>query len=167
MTHEKLFIDRFISILVKHAIIKPEEGIAITKGYFASSIDNFIEFLVNENLVSKENILKGLAAYYQIPYFDVIGYFFKHDLLLKFPKDLLLRHEIIPLMQDEQILVMVASEPNNQSLLSILGNYVSYDIQFRVGIGADIIDAIEEFYDESLTVTQDEDEIDREDRRAV
>ena len=30
-------------------------------------------------------------------------------------------------------------------------NYVSYDIEFRVGIASDIIESIEEFYDKSLT----------------
>lgn len=157
MTHDKLFVDKFIAILIHHKIIKKEEGTAISAGFFASSIDNFLEFLIDEGLITKENVLKALSYYYFVPYFDVTGYFFDHKLLLVFPKDLLLRLEVIPLEQDEQILMVVASEPDNENILPALGEYIPSDIQFRVGLGRDITDAIKEFYDEALTVINDED----------
>ena len=46
----------------------------------------------------------------------------------------------------------------------MIGEHVSYDIQFEVGLQTDISDAVEEFYDESVTqVALDEDA--REERR--
>lgn len=52
---------------------------------------------------------------------------------------------------DENTLVLVASDPHNNDLLLEIGKYVSYDVQFKVGLYQDIIDAIKEFYDPSLT----------------
>ena len=76
-----------------------------------------------------------------------------------FPKDMLLRNAIIPLEVDENMMIMVASEPDDPELLFEIGEYVSYDIQFYVGLGRDICDAVKEFYDKSDTEdTEDEDD---------
>jgi hypothetical protein len=62
----------------------------------------------------------------------------------------MLQNSFIPLEDDENIMVVVASDPADSNLLVEIGKYVSYDIQFRVGLHHDILDAIKEFYDESL-----------------
>src|SRR5690606_32722604 len=64
---------------------------------------------------------------------------------------MLLRNEIIPLEVDGNIMVMVASRPDNPELLFDIGKYVSYDIQFYVVVGRNIGGAVEEFYDKSDT----------------
>lgn len=62
---------------------------------------------------------------------------------------MMIRNIFIPLEVDQNFLVVVAGEPDNPDLLSIIGKYISYDIQFRTSIKQDIIDAIQEFYDKS------------------
>lgn len=69
----------------------------------------------------------------------------------QFPKDVLRRHIMIPYTVDGDILIMVAAHPNNAHLLVEIGKYVSYDVQFHVGLQHDIVEAIGEYYDDSDT----------------
>ena len=75
---------------------------------------------------------------------------------------MLLQNVIIPLEVDENIMVVVTSRPDNPDLLPEIGKYVSYDIQFYVGIGHDICDAVKEFYDMSETEVDDDEDIHEE-----
>jgi hypothetical protein len=151
-------------ILVKIGAIKEDEGKALQKAFKDADHDNFTEFLLDRGLIEEEDLLKALSLYYKVPAFDVVGYFFDHTLLQQFPKDLLLRLGIIPLeVEDDSIMIMVACEPNDPELLPAIGNYVSYDIQFRVGFFRDISDAIKEFYDRSPTDTDTDEDL-REER---
>ena len=106
-------------------------------------MDQFDEFLIEEGVVQEEALLNALSFYFQVPFFDTRGYFFDMQLLHEFPKGVLLRHAMIPLeVIDESILIMVCTRPDNQDLLPIIGDYVSYDVQFRVGLYLHICDAI-------------------------
>jgi hypothetical protein len=162
MTKKETFAQKLSDILVKLNALKQDEALALHISFARSAKENFDDFLIEEGLVEKDDILKALAIYYQVPSFDVAGYLFDHNLLIKFPKDFLLRCQIIPLEVDENIMVMVANEPNNQELLPLIGEHVSYDIQFRVGIATDITDAVKEFYDRSLTDINDDIDIKNE-----
>lgn len=161
MRHES-FIDGITAILAKRNIIKATEAAALRKSFKESAKPYFDEFLLDEGLVEKDDLLEALAEYYQVPAFDVVGYFFDHELVRMFPQDFLIRNGIIPIEQDENILVVVASDPSNPDLLPRIGNYVSYDVQFRVGIRSDIVDAIEEFYQRSLTEVDYDRELDEQ-----
>ena len=46
--------------------------------------------------------------------------------------------------------------------MSAIANYMSSDIQFLVGIGEDIQEAVDEFYDASIQVTDNFDYMDEE-----
>lgn len=145
------FTEKIAGILVARKVISAQEGENLKKSFAESSHDNFTDFLLEEGLVDKENILIALGDYYQVPYFDVEGHFFDHLLVADFPKDVLLRNEVIPLEIEQNVLVVVAADPSNAELLPILGKYAPNDIQCNVGIGLDIQDAIKEFYEKSLT----------------
>lgn len=170
MKRTETFVDAFTQILLRQHCLKRDEALAIKKIFFDRSQEAFDDFLLQEGLISRTEILNALSTYYQVPSFDVIGYFFEYRLLHEFPKDFLLRHEIIPLEREEDTLFVVASHPNDANLLAQIGEYVSYDIQFLVGIARDITDAVKEFYDKSPTevlMDQDLDEEERLDREAA
>lgn len=148
-SHE--FIIKLTEILVRQNVVTSKEGETLRKAFEEAESDNFVEFLIDEGIVDKTRLLTALGAYYQVPAFDVEGYFFKYHELHKFPKDFLLRNGIIPLERDENMLMVVASEPDDERLLPAIGNHVSYDIRFLVGIRSDICDAVKEFYDHAIT----------------
>lgn len=158
MKKPETFVEELASILHKQGAVSAGEATAMKKAFYDRSQDSFDNFLITEGLVTRPMLLNALSEYYNVPAFDVEGYFFEHYLLREFPEEFLVRNEIIPLERDEITLIMIANNPNDEDLLPEIGKIVSYDIQFMVGIGQDIIDAVEEFYDKAVTeVPEDED----------
>jgi len=149
---EEVKVEALTAILVKYQVLPKKEEAFIIKAFKDSSVESFEEFLMEEGLVDDINILRALGQYYQLSSYDVVGHLFDHHLLRMFPKSFLLQNALIPLEVDgDTSMVMVASDPTNEDLLSDIGMYVSYDIVFYVGLKRHICDAIKEFYDESLT----------------
>jgi len=153
-----------LQILIRMHVISGEDALALEQAYHASDINQFDEFLLSEGIVDEENLLQALSEYYQVPAFDVVGYFFEHHYVHMFPKGVLLRNVMIPMEVEGNCMIVVASNPNNPELLVELGNYVSYDIQFYVGIGRHICDAVEEFSDKADTEISEDEDIDAEQR---
>jgi hypothetical protein len=151
MSVKKGFEANFLEVLVNLKFITPEDAIKLMLAYDESDVDQFDEFLLSEGIVDQEQLLQALSEYFQVPAFDVMGYFFETHLLRMFPKDMLLRNEIIPMQVDENMMIMVAANPDNPELLFEIGENVSYDIRFHVGIARDICDAIKEYYDKADT----------------
>lgn len=154
---EHIFIDELTNILLKTGALDPEAAKGLDEAFAQSSHEDFDYFLLNEGLVDKEDLLHALGIIYRVPSIDVDGIFFETFLLQKFPKDFLLRNGIIPYEQDENMLIVVAADPADDTLLDKIGEYVSYDIRFFVGIYTDIIDAIESYYETSITQPVNED----------
>lgn len=151
MEKRETFAQALCDVLVKQKVVSEAEGRALARAFKSSEKENFDDFLLEEGLVDENVLLRALAQYYQLPAVDVTGYFFDTQLLRNFPKDFLLRNRIIPLEMEDDFLTIVASNPDNPDLLSAVGAYTSEDIQFRVGLGRDITDAVKEFYDKSDT----------------
>jgi type IV pilus assembly protein PilB len=150
------FAKELTTLFVKNKVIDEKKAHELQKAFKESSKENFDNFLLEEGLIEKEDLLTALGQLYKVPSVDVIGYFFQPFLLHKFPKDILHRYAFIPMDVENDIMTVVASEPDDPRLLAIVGEYVSYDIQFRVGIRRDITDSITEFYDMAITeVPQD------------
>ena len=164
MEKKEAFTQGLSEILVKAKVIAPNEARSMQELFKDSTKETFDEFLLEEGLVEESDLLKGLSEYYQLPSFDVVGYFFDHNLVTKFPKGFLLRSGIIPLEVDQNMLIVVASNPEESRLESAIRDYVSYDVNFMVGLKRDICDAVKEFYDLS-PVEVDEDVDLREERR--
>jgi len=151
MYNREQFVRDLSLILVKQKIFSEQEADVLQKSFKEASQEAFDEFLLDEGLIDKEDLLKALSQYYKTPAIDLAGYFFQTFLLRKFPKGVMIRNTFVPLEVDKNFMVVVAGEPSNPDLLSIIGKYLSYNIQFRVSIKQDIIDAIQEYYDESET----------------
>lgn len=104
-------------------------------------------FLLNEGLVTKEQLLSALSAIYQVPYFDVRGYLFNHELLALFDQNFLLQWMIIPIELEEGVIAIVAGDPEKEGLVEALDDYSDYAVAFRVGIIREIIDEMRAYYD--------------------
>ncbi len=155
---EHIYIDELTNILLKTGALNPEAAKGLDEIFQESRHESFEQFLLEESFVDKGQLLEALSMLYSVPAIDADGIFFETFLLKKFPKGVLMRNAIIPFKQDENMLIVVAADPSNEALLDIIGQEVSYDIQFYVGIYADILEAIQEYYDKSLTEVVDEDE---------
>lgn len=160
---KKEFVEKFVNILIKQGSVGQKESVAMKKDFFNRSKEAFDFFLIDEGLVSKENVLKALSEYYQVPAVDVVGIFFDHDLIRNFPKEVLLEYSFLPKEVDQDILIVIASDPSNPKLLEKVEDYTSYTAKFQVGLKQDILDTIREFYQEPpegyIHDTTDEDEV--------
>jgi hypothetical protein len=145
------FVDSFSVILLKNNLLPFTDMQTLRRAFQERDDISFEDFLLEQGILSKEDLLQALSDYYGVPYLDVIGEFFDHHFLRSFPKDVLLRHLMIPYTREGDILTVVAAEPNDPHLRVVLGNYVTHDISFMVGLPQDIHETIDEFYDESDT----------------
>ena len=159
MKKDVSFVQRLTTSLLANQAITQKEADSLVAMFHDRAKGRVDSFLLDEGMVEREDLLKALSAMYQVPYFDVNGYFFENELLQTFPRDVLITKGIIPLQVDEDILIVVASNPEDPELLDIIGNSVSYDIQFNVGLRRDIMDAVEEYYEPSIVI-EDEDQFD-------
>lgn len=151
MAKEKDFVQSLTEILVKLGAIPEKQAAGLRKGFEKYGQPNFDDFLLEQGLVSKRDLLKALSQYYKVPWFDVEGYLFRRHYLNMFPKDFLLRNAMIPLRRDENIMVVITPNPQAPGLLDAIGEHVSYGIRFHVGIRGDITNSVKEFYERAYT----------------
>jgi len=162
MKKDVSFVQRLTTSLLANQAITQKEADSLVAMFHDRAKGRVDSFLLDEGMVEREDLLKALSDMYQVPYFDVNGYFFENELLQTFPRDILINKGLIPLQVDEDILIVVASNPEDSELLDIIGNFVSFDIQFNVGLRRDIVDAVEEYYEPSIII-EDEDQFEDDD----
>ena len=143
----KKYVKALSEILYKMGSLDRDNVDAIIRDFKGTEQAQLNYFLLDEGLVTKEDILRALSTYYEVPYFDVRGYQFNHDLLGLFPQDLLVRNALIPIEFDGAILTVVAGDPNDESLREKLSRYTTHYIEFRVGIIRDIVDEARAYYE--------------------
>jgi hypothetical protein len=154
MVQKNQFIVQLAEALVKLKVMSDTEAESLIKEFQGRAKGRIDDFLLDEGIVDRETLIKALQSVYNIPAYDVRGHFFNHQLVLLFPKDFLINKAIIPLDVDDDILSLVISNPEDEETIETVGNYVPYSINLIVGIRRDIVDAIEEYYDEDV-VTSD------------
>ena len=152
------FVSRVAQAFVKLKVMSAVEAESFEKEFSGRTKDRVDEFLLDEGITDRETLLKVLQSVYGVPSYDVRGYFFNHHILMLFPRDFLDNKAIIPLQIEDDILTVVVSNPEDDEILSIIGNYVPYSIEVMIGIRRDILDAIEEYYDEDVATSDIEDE---------
>lgn len=164
---KEAFVPEFCQILLKNKVIQEKEIAPLQKSFKESEQENFDEFLLDEGLVEPEDLLRALSMYYKVPAVDVKGFLFDHYVVTRFPKEFLLQHNVIPYEVDENMLFVVASRPEEPGLASLMRDFVSYDIEFMVGLAQDIRDAVEEFYDKSVTQDAEMEDLDRDEEKRM
>ena len=148
---KKEFIDDIGIILTKKHLITPQDLVALHRSFKSRNDISFEDFLLEEGIVEKSDLLSALEDYYQVPAIDLEGQFLDHYDVTLIPKDVMLQHLFIPYDREEDNLWVIAANPNDPHLRYVLGQYVTHHIDFMVGLPQDIIDAIRENYDESIT----------------
>ena len=125
-------IDGLSEILARRHHITALDAATLRKSFNHRDDITFEDFLLEEGVVDRNDLLEALSEYYQVPQNDVIGVFFDHYLLHLMPKEVLLEHLIIPDQREGDNLWVVAAEPDDPHLLVVLGKYLSHNINFMV-----------------------------------
>jgi hypothetical protein len=143
-------IDGLINILAERGVLKAEDAGSLKREFETNDAQHFEDFLLEEGLVEKDELLQALQQLYGVRAIDVLGEMFDHDLLVMIPKDVLLRNFCLPYYREENILFVITNDPSNDELVEILQKFVSYDIEFFVGIPMHIDMMIKDFYQDEL-----------------
>ena len=154
MEKKAQFIVRLADQLVKLEALREVEAESLVKELKDNSKARIDYVLLDDGIIDREMLLKALRGVYGVLHFDVRGHFFNHQLLLLFPKDFLINRSIIPLEIDDDMLTVVMSNPEDEETLEMLGNFVAYSINILVGIQRDVVDAVEEYYDEDVVTAE-------------
>ena len=81
------FAKELTHILLKNKVISDKEAYNLQKLFKESSKENFDDFLLEEGLVSKEDLLKALeSAYIRFLQLMSTAIFFRHFYCISFPK---------------------------------------------------------------------------------
>jgi hypothetical protein len=150
MSKQNMFVQNLADALIKLKVMAETEAQSLVKEFQGRTKGRIDDFLLDEGIIDRETLLKAFQQIYAIPASDVRGYFFNHQILLLFPRDFLIQKAVIPMDIEGDILTIVVSDPEDEETMSTIGNYVPYNVSVSVGIRRDIIDAIEEYYDEDL-----------------
>ncbi|MBN2267353.1 MAG: hypothetical protein JW725_03365 [Candidatus Babeliaceae bacterium] len=150
MKQHETVVDGLVRILQEREIITEKDAQALKEDFKRREAPFFEDFLLEEGIVDKEVVLDALQEFYQVQAIDVLGEVFDHDLVKMFPKDVLLRNFALPYRRDENVLFVITNNPRNEDLDMRLREFVSYDIEFLVGIPTHIDMTIKEFYQDPL-----------------
>lgn len=164
MDREQKVIDGLLTILCDLEVVSRDDKEELQREFERSEIVRFEDYLIDEEIVEKEDLLRALQQYYKVTAVDVLGEMFDHNLLTMFPQDVLVRNCAIPYRQDDDILVMIVANPNDENLDAVLGEFVSYDFEYFVGIPRHIEMMIKDFYQKEMYKEDFEDIIDEEAR---
>lgn len=154
-------LEGLVRILSKKGVMQTKEAAELQREFENHEAQYVEDFLLEEGLIDKEQLLFALQEFYGVQAVDVLGAIFDHDLLKMFPKDVLLRNRCIPYYRDGNILFVIASDPKNDDLDAKLREFVSYDIEFFVGIPMHIDMMVKDFYQDALYNVDYEENIDR------
>lgn len=145
------FIDKLSEILAEMNLIKPEDVVFLHRDFRLKEEISFEDYLLQESIVEKPQLLEALSIYYNVPAIDVTGEFFEHHNIRLIPKDIMLKYNFIPYKREGDNLTIVTGNPDYPNLANIISDYISHNIIFNVGIPQDINDAIREYYDKPIT----------------
>jgi hypothetical protein len=166
-SRRETIVQGLCDVLIKNKTVSEKEAEILKKAFADSEHGHFDDFLIEEGLVEESDLLRALSQYYKVPSFDVKGYFFECTLLRKYPKDFLIRNSVIPVEREENMIIMVAGDPEAPGLASALEQHASYAVEYLVGIKKDIRDAINTYYDSSAPIDVAFEDMDMEDQERI
>lgn len=135
------------TILCRHGALTNDDVAALKRDFKQSDPAQLNYFLLDEGLVSKEELLAALSTYYGVPFFDARGYQFNHDLLELFPQNFLVSNAVLPIEFDGAILTVVVGDPTMPAIIEKMQHFTQHVIELRVGITRDIVDEIRAYYE--------------------
>ncbi len=143
-------LERLVCALEKRDVLEPQDLEALCQEFEEHEALSAQDFLLEEGIVEKEDLLAALEEVFGVKAIDVVGTMFDHTLIRAFPKDVLLRNNVIPYLQDGLVLIVVAGNPEQEGLEEVLREHVSNDIEFFVGIPQHIDMMTKDFYQDEL-----------------
>ncbi|MFC1523671.1 hypothetical protein ACFL6N_02655 [Thermodesulfobacteriota bacterium] len=81
------------------------------------------EFLIQKKLLQEEEVFQGLAEKFRIPLVDLRKVVLSPKLIARIPRELVLKHQVLPYSFIDSILHAVTTVPDNPSLREVVFQY--------------------------------------------
>ena len=133
------------SYLINHGILSPEELESSLIKARKNKVD-LEDVLLRERGIKRSDLGKSLESYYGIPY---LGYSESTILLKRYfeglNKNHLIKNHWVPIQSDDGLVVVLLDDPSDmEKVRSIKMTFPKREIQFKVGLKADIVDYLQE-----------------------
>ncbi len=112
--------------------------------------DRLAAVVVRLGFAAEEQVLRFLGERLGLQYVRDVERLLNPEMLLKVPSEFALRHQVLPLQQENGVLVVATADPLNVSALDDLRLLVNAEIRPVLAPAAEIAEAIEQFYMERM-----------------
>ena len=112
--------------------------------------DRLQAVVVRLGFAPEEKVLQFMADRLGLQYVRDVERLLNPEVLLKVPSEFALRHQVLPLQQEDGVLVVATADPLNVSALDDLRLLVNGEIRPVLAPASEIAEAIEQFYMERM-----------------
>lgn len=123
---------RLADILVKTGLLSEDERAAALAALRSNPGRSLTTQLISMNLVSESHLTQTLSSYFHIPSIEPDEVEVPPTLLEIIPKDLCLKHTLIPLSQKGQTIIVAVADPSDFSAVDDLKFLTNLDVELRI-----------------------------------
>jgi len=156
----QLSSDLLAEVLVGAGLITREQ-LETASGSRTNDLEKLDETLVRLGLAREEDIFSALARHLGLEYVPEIDRDIDPALLAQLPSEFAMRHQVLPLREEDHTLVVAMADPFDVTVLDDLRLLTSRDIRAVVSNRRKIVEVIEQSYMEKMF--RDIDDMQRED----
>ncbi|MCJ7751077.1 MAG: GspE/PulE family protein, partial [Armatimonadetes bacterium] len=156
----QLSSDLLAEVLVGAGLISREQ-LETVAGSRANDLEKLDETLVRLGLAREEDIFSALARHLGLEYVPEIDRDIDPALLAQLPSEFAMRHQVLPLREEDHTLVVAMADPFDVTVLDDLRLLTSRDVRAVVSNRRKIVEVIEQSYMEKMF--RDIDDMQRED----
>jgi type IV pilus assembly protein PilB len=153
-------MSRLGELLLRDQIISPEQ-LQRAQEESRKSGDRLGNALIKTGAIPEEDLTQFLSKQYGVPAVNLSEFDIDPDVIALVPKDVALRHRVVPVNRAGQSLIVAISDPSNILAIDDLKFVTGYNIEAVVASDVGISEAIEKYYNkrEELDLNKVMDEI--------
>lgn len=153
-------MSRLGELLLRDQIISPEQ-LQRAQEESRKSGDRLGNALIKTGAIPEEDLTQFLSKQYGVPAVNLSEFDIDADVIALVPKDVAMRHRVVPVNRAGQSLIVAISDPSNILAIDDLKFVTGYNIEAVVASDVGISEAIEKYYNkrEELDLNKVMDEI--------
>jgi type IV pilus assembly protein PilB len=153
-------MSRLGELLLRDQIISPEQ-LQRAQEESRKSGDRLGNALIKTGAIPEEDLTQFLSKQYGVPAVNLSEFDIDADVISLVPKDVAMRHRVVPVNRAGQSLIVAISDPSNILAIDDLKFVTGYNIEAVVASDVGISEAIEKYYNrrEELDLNKVMDEI--------
>lgn len=129
-------------VLLKGSYVSKED----LEKAISKSKDNFIDYLLKEEIITKDLIGQAMAEYYGISYADINSNFPSVEQILKIPEKLAKSNRAVLFSVDEDKLVVATDRPNQKNLLDLMKKgFSNENVEIAYSLTEDIDEVLNKY----------------------